>query len=80
MGFDIRLPIGILFTVIGLLLSAYGLASNPAIYRRSLGINVNLYWGVVMLVFGLVMLVFVLSRRKSRAVEHAPRGPAHGDS
>ncbi len=56
MGLDIRLPIGLLFTVFGLMLSAFGLFSSPELYVRSLGIDVNLQWGIVMLVFGLVML------------------------
>ncbi len=57
-GFDARLPIGTLFTVLGLLLTGYGLATagNAELYARSLSVNVNLWWGIVMLVFGLLML------------------------
>lgn len=80
MGLDIRLPIGLLFTLIGLLLAGYGLVSDPAIYQRALGINVNLYWGVVMLVFGVAMLVFALVRRKGSAVDHTPQGSADHES
>lgn len=58
MGLDIRLPIGGLFTVLGLLLTGYGLLSSKVIYERSLGINVNFEWGLVMLVFGVIMVVF----------------------
>jgi hypothetical protein len=61
MGLDIRLPIGGLFTVLGLLLAGYGLASEKALYERSLGINVNLEWGLVMFIFGVIMVV--LGRR-----------------
>ena len=61
MGLDIRLPIGGLFTVLGLLLTGYGLVTDRALYERSLGINVNLEWGVVMLIFGVIMVV--LGRR-----------------
>ena len=57
MGLDIRLPIGALFSIFGLLLIVYGLFSNPALYQRSLGININLWWGVVMLVFGGLMIL-----------------------
>ena len=69
MGLDIRIPIGSLFTVLGVLLTGYGLLSNPAIYRRSLGIDINLWWGVVLLVFGLAMLALAwrAARRARRA-------------
>ena len=56
MGLDLRYPIGILFSAIALVLIVYGLVSDPAIYARSLGINVNLGWGCVLLVFGVAML------------------------
>jgi hypothetical protein len=56
MGLDIRLPIGFLFSIFGVLLMIFGALSDKAIYERSLGINVNLEWGVVMLLFGLIML------------------------
>jgi hypothetical protein len=53
---DLRIPIGLLFSLLGVLLLGFGAVSDPAIYRASLGINVNLWWGVVMLAFGGVML------------------------
>ena len=56
MNLDLRLPIGLMFSIFGVMLAAYGLMSDAAIYARSLGINVNLWWGVVLLAFGLVML------------------------
>lgn len=56
MNFDLRLPIGALFTLYGALLFGYGALSDRAQYTRSLGINVNLGWGLVLLVFGLCML------------------------
>ena len=56
MGLDIRIPIGSLFVVLGALLAAYGLVSDPEIYRRSLGLDINLWWGVALLMFGLAML------------------------
>jgi len=62
MRLDIRLPIGLLFAILGLLLLGFGLLSDPAIYQRSLGINVNLIWGAVMEAFGLAMWHF--GRRK----------------
>jgi hypothetical protein len=58
MRLDVRFPIGGMFTIIGALLTVYGLLSPAGLYERSLGINVNLWWGLVLLVFGLVMLAF----------------------
>lgn len=58
MQFDLRLPIGILFSIYGVLLVIYGLIGGKEQYARSLNINVNLVWGVVMLVFGLAMWFF----------------------
>jgi hypothetical protein len=57
MKLDIRYPIGFLFLVVGAILAVYGVASGPEIYAsHSLGMNVNLWWGVVMIAFGAVMV------------------------
>ena len=48
MGLDVRVPAGLLFSAIGLALIAYGLLSDPGIYAQSLGVNVNLWWGLVL--------------------------------
>ena len=58
MSLDVRWAIGGMFAITGALLVIYGLISDPAIYEKSLGINVNLWWGIVLFVFGLLMLVF----------------------
>jgi multisubunit Na+/H+ antiporter MnhG subunit len=65
MRLDVRLPIGLLFTIFGLILAAFGYFSNPDLYQRSLGININLQWGIIMLVFGVIMLL--LSRYRGSA-------------
>ncbi len=59
MGLDIRWPIGLMFSLVGAILAIYGLitGSDAEIYKRSLGINVNLIWGLVLLIFGVAMLV-----------------------
>ncbi len=67
MNLDLRLPIGLMFSIFGVMLTAYGLLSDAAIYDRSLGINVNLWWGLVLLAFGLVMLGFALRARNTAA-------------
>ena len=60
MGLDIRLPIGIIFTIYGIILIAYGAAANPEIFRSSMGVNIDTWWGLAMLVFGLIMGVLAL--------------------
>ena len=52
MSLDIRLPIGVLFAVIGATLVVFGATGDAAIYARSLGHNVNLWWGLVLFAFG----------------------------
>jgi hypothetical protein len=69
MGLDIRLPMGILFSILGVLLMIFGLAADPSIYVRSLGININLIWGSVLLAFGLLNLF--LARRGTIAARTA---------
>jgi len=72
MGLDIRIPIGVMFSLMGVVLAVFGWFSDPALYQRSLGININLWWGSVLLVFGAAMLL--LSWRKS-AASHSGAAP-----
>jgi protein-S-isoprenylcysteine O-methyltransferase Ste14 len=67
MGLDIRIPLWGLFVVLGVLLAAYGLLSSAAMYQRSLGIDINLWWGVVLLAFGLAMLALAWRAAAARA-------------
>lgn len=66
MGLDIKIPIGLMFAILGLLLTVFGLvtASNDAMYIRSLNVNINLWIGLIMLVFGGIMLMFVKWKKK----------------
>ncbi len=75
MKLDLRLPIGLMFGAFGVMLTLFGLVSDRSIYQRSLGINVNLWWGLVLLVFGLVMLAFGIrgQRAKSASVPDESR-------
>ncbi|HEY3990455.1 MAG TPA: hypothetical protein VGM02_14230 [Acidobacteriaceae bacterium] len=67
MGLDIRIPLGLMFLVTGGMMALYGLFTRgSAIYQRSLDVNINLIWGVLMFVFGLVM--YILGRRPRRLV------------
>jgi len=74
MGLDLRLPIGLMFTIMGALLVGYGALGSRAIYARSLGINVNLWWGLALLGFGVVMMGLAWWSRSRRR----RRGPSPG--
>lgn len=64
---DIRIPIGLMFSVLGLLISGYGIftASDTEMYQKSLGHNVNIIMGILMLIFGLIMLYFAWRKKKA---------------
>lgn len=64
---DIRIPIGLMFSIFGVIVTGYGLftISDSEMYVKSLGTNVNIIMGLIMLAFGLVMLY--LARRKKKA-------------
>jgi hypothetical protein len=68
MSLDLRIPMGLMFTLVGAILSAFGLATKDRLgfYAQSLGIDVNLWWGLVLLVFGLTM--FLLGQRGHRRI------------
>ena len=57
-GIDIRVPIGLMFLVVGVIIGGYGIATNgDSMYaNHSLGYNINLIWGAVLVVFSLLML------------------------
>ena len=84
MGLDIRIPLGLIFLITGGMISIYGLITrgNDLIYAKSMGINMNLGWGLIMFVFGLIMF-FVGRRKKWQDDPVSPRpwergaGPRH---
>jgi hypothetical protein len=63
---DIKLPIGLMFTILGLLITAYGLStlSNTEMYAKTFDINMNLWSGIGMLIFGVIMLLFSRMKKK----------------
>mgnify|MGYP001256355687 FL=1 len=65
MRFDLRLPIGILFSFFGVLLVGFGLVTPAELYAKSLDINMNLRWGLVLLAFGGTMLTLALRARRA---------------
>jgi hypothetical protein len=56
MNFDLRLPLGLMFTTFGLILICTGFFGSDELWEKSLGINMNLWWGFVVLLFGVSML------------------------
>lgn len=75
MNLDIRLPIGLMFSIIGVILAVFGLMTNGAeMYRiHSLGINVNLGWGCGLLAFGLFMLMMAyVAKHRSKSGGDSP--------
>ncbi|RLD95232.1 MAG: hypothetical protein DRJ13_14360 [Bacteroidetes bacterium] len=58
MGLDIKIPIGLMFTIMGLILTILGLVTrgDTAMYEQAMGYNINLFSGLIMLVFGCFML------------------------
>jgi hypothetical protein len=72
MSLDLRIPMGLRVTFTGLILTVFGFATrdNVALYTKSLGINANLWWGLVLLAFGLTM--FLLGRRGQAKLAKKP--------
>ena len=55
MGLDIRWPIGVMFTLISVLLIIEGILTGPS--EKTLGMNIDLWWGFALLIFGVLMLL-----------------------
>ena len=64
MQLDIRLPMGLMFAILGLLLSVFGVIMGAS--ERSLNYNINLWWGLVLLGFGVIL--FLMGRRGTSAM------------
>jgi hypothetical protein len=76
MSLDLRIPMGLMFTLTGLILTLFGYTTraNTELYVKSLGINVNLWWGLVLLAFGLTM--FLMGQRRQRRLASSEPKPA----
>jgi len=75
MNLDLRIPMGLMFTFTGFILTTWGIKTNgdAALYERSLGINANLWWGLVLLAFGVTM--FILGQRSQQRLAKEPPPP-----
>jgi hypothetical protein len=81
MSLDLRIPMGLLFTLVGIILTAFGIATrgNFDLYERSLGINVNLWWGIVLLIFGQIMFQLGRASQVRQSKLPPPKPPAEGE-
>ncbi|MFO7934396.1 MAG: hypothetical protein R6U78_09975 [Bacteroidales bacterium] len=68
MGLDIKIPIGLMFSILGIILTVLGIVTggDPAMYEKSLGHNINLWSGLFMIAFGMFMLLTSTLIRKKR--------------
>lgn len=80
MGLDIRWPLGLLFFITGCMMAIYGAVTHgSAIYEKSLGIDINLIWGLVLLGFGMFMLLLAWTARRNGTNVPAETSTRHGE-
>jgi hypothetical protein len=72
MGLDVRIPVGLMFGIMGALLVGYGVLGDQTIYAKSLGININTIWGSALIVFAAVMLILSWRHAGPHAREERP--------
>ncbi len=74
MGLDIRIPLGLVFLIIGGIMGLFGAFTynDAALYQRSLGIDINLVWGGIMFAFGAIMFLF---GKRQKSPDDAPANP-----
>jgi hypothetical protein len=76
---DLKAPLGGLLTFYGLVLIAFGVFSKKEIYQKSLGLNVNLIWGALVLAIGGLLLLAAWVKARGRTTdEPVPPRPAVG--
>jgi hypothetical protein len=78
MALDLRLPLGLLFVILGVIVTAAGILKP----QQSLGVNINLWWGLVLLLFGVAMLLLAVFCKgapqvKTGVVLENPEHPKH---
>jgi hypothetical protein len=80
MSLDLRIPMGLMFTLVGMILTIFGIATRTRVglYAQSLGINVNFWWGLVLFVFGLTM--YLLGQRSQQRLAKEPPPADDGEA
>ena len=78
MGLDIRIPLGLVFLLIGGIMGVFGIYThgNTALYQKSLGMDINLDWGGIMFALGAIMFFF----GKRKKTTETPVAPADADA
>ena len=72
MGLDIKIPIGLMFSILGIILTIHGIITggDTAMYEKSLGVNINLWSGLSMVAFGgFMLLTSTLVKKKKKEEE-----------
>ena len=76
MGLDIRIPIGVMFGILGVIITVYGVVSDKQIYvKHSLGININFWWGLALILFAATMLALAARARSKQGSTSASQAP-----
>jgi hypothetical protein len=60
--FDLRMIIGVLFCVYGVILTITGALDSSAEIARAVGVRINLWTGIAMLVIGVFFVIWDVSR------------------
>jgi hypothetical protein len=63
MRLDIKLPLGLIFSIIGIILICSGLFYEKEILAK-LQFNFNLWWGALVFLFGFLMLILFFRSKK----------------
>jgi hypothetical protein len=72
MSLDIRIPIGLMFSLVGAILLVFGVVTknSDTIYKVSMNININIWSGIASLIFGILMLA--MAWRASQSGKQKP--------
>ena len=70
-GIDIRVPIGLMFLIVGAIIAVYGAATNgnDMYAAHSLGININLWWGLCLVLFAVALLALAWNAARKHKIK-----------